>query len=88
MLVIVISIFDDSIIRIVQKLYMDFRLTNNNFVNFWQLCQVQFGGEDDAPPTSHHVRRSAGDRISLAQLQHILLEDYGERLLHVLITVS
>ena len=44
-----------------------------------QLCQVQFGGEEDAPPTSHQIRRSAGDKISLAQLQHTLLEDYGKR---------
>lgn len=43
-----------------------------------QLCQVQFGGEEEATPTHHHLRRSVGDKISLAQLQHTLLEDYGE----------
>ena len=43
-----------------------------------QLCQIQFGGEDEAPPTLHHLRRSVGDKITLPQLQYTLLEQYGQ----------
>ena len=49
---------------------------NNNKLFFFQLSQVQFGRSDDHTPSTSHAHLT-GDKVSLPELQHTLLEKFG-----------